>query len=244
MSFNIDAIRSAQRHLRKRDPVMRRLIEAVGPFTLRLDRDRFRMLVRSIISQQISGKAAQSIRKRLEALVAPEKISPHNLAALLGCRTAARRASPPQKAGYLHDLAAKVDSGAVRLHRVARMSDEEVIAELVQVKGIGVWTAQMCLMFSLGRLDVFPHDDLGIRSALKNLYGLAVLPDKQTSIEIAQSWRPYATVAKLVLLAKPRTVISELGFRISDLRTPGDDISEIPNPKSPFPSQKPVWKRE
>ena len=173
---------------------MRRLIEAVGPFTLRLDRDRFRMLVRSIISQQISGKAAQSIRKRLEALVAPQKISPHNLAALSVAELRSAGVSP-QKAGYLYDLAAKVDSGAVRLHRVARMTDDEVIAELVQVKGIGVWTAQMCLMFSLGRLDVFPHDDLGIRAALKNLYGLADLPDKQTSIEIAQPWRPSATVA-------------------------------------------------
>ncbi len=194
MSFNKDDVRLARRHLRLRDPVMRRLIDAVGPFTLRLDRDRFRMLVRSIISQQISGKAALSIRKRLEALVAPEKISPHNLAALSIAELRSAGVSP-QKAGYLHDLAAKVDSGAVRLHRVARMADDEVITELVQVKGIGVWTAQMCLMFSLGRLDVFPHDDLGIRSALKNLYGLADLPDKQTSIKIAEVWRPYATIA-------------------------------------------------
>jgi DNA-3-methyladenine glycosylase II len=194
MSLSPESVRLAQRHLRKRDPVMRRLIDAVGPFTLRLDRDRFRMLVRSIISQQISGKAAKSIRERLEGLVAPEKISPHNLAALSVAELRSAGVSP-QKAGYLHDLAAKVDSGAVRLHRVARMSDDEVIAELVQVKGIGVWTAQMCLMFSLGRLDVFPHDDLGIRAALKNLYGLADLPDKETSIEIARPWRPYATIA-------------------------------------------------
>ena len=95
----------------------------------------------------------------------------------------------------LHDLAAKVDAGIVRLDRLARMSDDEAIAELVQVKGIGVWTAQMCLMFSLGRLDVFPHDDLGIRSALKNLYRLPDLPDKTASLEIARPWRPYATVA-------------------------------------------------
>ncbi len=194
MSLSIESIRLAQRHLRKRDPVMRRLIDAVGPFTLRLERDRFRMLVRSIISQQISGKAAKSIRERLEGLVAPEKISSHNLAALSVAELRSAGVSS-QKAGYLHDLAAKVDAGAVRLQRVARMSDDEVIAELVQVKGIGVWTAQMCLMFSLGRLDVFPHDDLGIRSALRNLYGLTDLPDKQTSLEIAKPWRPYATIA-------------------------------------------------
>jgi DNA-3-methyladenine glycosylase II len=194
MSFSVDSIPLARRHLRTRDPVMRRLIDRVGPFTLRLDRDRFRMLVRSIISQQISGKAAKSIRQRLEALVAPDKISPYNLAALSVAELRSAGVSP-QKASYLHDLAGKVDSGTVRLHRVARMTDDEVITELVQVKGIGVWTAQMCLMFSLGRLDVFPHDDLGIRSALKNLYGLADLPDKQTSLEIAMPWRPYATIA-------------------------------------------------
>src|SRR5258708_15849719 len=112
MSFDNDAIHIAQRHLKKSDPVMRRLIAAVGPCTLRLDRDRFRMLVRSIISQQISGKAAQSIRRRLEALVAPEKISPHNLAGLSVAELRSAGVSP-QKAGYLHDLAAKVDAGLV-----------------------------------------------------------------------------------------------------------------------------------
>ncbi|MGE5195021.1 MAG: DNA-3-methyladenine glycosylase family protein, partial [Deltaproteobacteria bacterium] len=157
-------------------------------------RDRFGMLVASIISQQISGKAARSIRHRLVELIAPEKITPHTLAA----RTITELRSvgiSPQKAGYLHDLAAKVDSGAVRLSQTGRMTDDEAIAELIQVKGIGVWTAQMFLMFSLGRLDVFPHEDLGIRMALKKLYGLAELPDKETSHEIARPWRPYATIA-------------------------------------------------
>ncbi len=194
MPFTPAHITTARKHLRKSDPVMKRLIDLVGPFTLRVDRDRFRMLVRSIISQQISGKAAQSIRERLDRLVAPEKISPHNLAALSVEQLRSAGVSP-QKAGYLHDLAAKVDSGIVRLDRVARMSDDDAIAELVQVKGIGVWTAQMCLMFSMGRLDVFPHDDLGIRSALKKLYRLPELPDKETSVEIARPWRPYATIA-------------------------------------------------
>jgi DNA-3-methyladenine glycosylase II len=194
MPFTTAQVTAARRHLRKNDPVMKRLIDVIGPFTLKVDRDRFKMLVRSIISQQISGKAARSIRQRLESLVAPEKISPHNLAALTAEQLRSAGVSP-QKAGYLHDLAAKVDSGIVRLHRIVRMSDDDAIAELVQVKGIGVWTAQMCLMFSMGRLDVFPHDDLGIRSALKNLYCLADLPDKEASLEIARPWRPYATIA-------------------------------------------------
>ena len=194
MAFSREHITAGHRHIRRRDPVMRRLVDRVGPFRLKVRRDRFGMLVSSIIAQQISWKAAKSIRARLGDLVAPEPVTPHNLAAL---SIAAIRSAgvSPQKAGYLHDLAARVDSGTVRLDRVGRLADEDVIAELVQVKGIGVWTAQMFLMFSLGRLDVFPHDDLGIRAALKNLYGLAELPDKQTSLESARPWRPYATIA-------------------------------------------------
>jgi DNA-3-methyladenine glycosylase II len=194
MPFESETVARARRHLRKRDPVMRRLIDVVGPFTLRARRDRFRMLVRSIISQQISGKAARSIGRKLEDLIAPDRVAPHTLAALSIADLRSVGISP-QKAGYLHDLAAKVDSGAVRLSRAARMADDEVIAELVQVKGIGVWTAQMFLMFSLGRLDIFPHDDLGIRSALRNLYGLGGLPDREMSHRIATPWRPYATIA-------------------------------------------------
>jgi len=194
MAFTRESIAAARSHLRKQDPIMRRVIDVVGPFTLKAKRDRFQMLVASIISQQISGKAARSIRQRLEALVAPSSITPHNLAALSVAQLRSAGVSP-QKAGYLHDLAARVDSRAVRLDQLGRKTDEAAIAELVQVKGIGVWTAQMCLMFSLGRLDVFPHDDLGIRSALQKLYGLADLPDRETSLEIARPWRPYATIA-------------------------------------------------
>lgn len=194
MAFDSRAVAAARRHLRRQDPTLRRLIDQVGPFTLKARRDRFGMLVRSIISQQISGKAARSIGKRLEELLAPATITPRALAARSIAELRSAGVSP-QKAGYLHDLAAKVDSGVVRLSRTGRMTDDEVIAELVQVKGIGVWTAQMYLMFSLGRLDVFPHEDLGIRSALRNLYGLAELPDRETSLEIARPWRPYATIA-------------------------------------------------
>src|SRR5262245_53058245 len=138
MAFDTETVVAARRHLRRRDSTMRALIDAVGPFTLRPQRDRFGMLVASIISQQISGTAARSIRRRLADLIAPEKIAPRTLAS----RSIADLRSvgvSPQKAGYLHDLAAKVESGAVRLHRIGRMSDDEVIAELIQVKGIGVW---------------------------------------------------------------------------------------------------------
>lgn len=187
-------INKALRHLRSSDPVMRDVIRRVGPFQMRLERDRFRMLVRSILSQQISTSAARSIRLRFEALVHPEPPSPHNVARLSVEELRSAGVSP-QKAGYLLDLANRVVADEVRLRDIGRLSDEKVIAELTQIKGIGRWTAQMFLMFSLGRLDVFPHDDLGVRSAIRNLYGLDELPDKTTSHQIAEPWRPYASVA-------------------------------------------------
>ena len=99
-----------------------------------------------------------------------------------------------QKAGFISDLAAKVLDGTIKLSTIARKSDEAVIDELTKVRGIGKWTAQMFLMFSLGRLDVFPHDDLGVRTAIRNLYQLPELPDKSSSLKIADKWKPYATI--------------------------------------------------
>jgi DNA-3-methyladenine glycosylase II len=181
-------------HLRKADPVMRRIIDAVGPFTLRPRRDRFRMLVRSIVSQQISTAAARSILQRLEQLAAPEGLTAPSLARFTADELRAVGVSP-QKAAYLLDLVRHVNEGALELRTIGRLSDEQVIEQLIQVKGIGRWTAQMFLIFSLGRLDVFPHDDLGVRSAIRRNYGLSDLSDKATSHAIAQHWRPYASVA-------------------------------------------------
>lgn len=184
----------ALRHLRQRDPVMRTIIDEVGPCTLRLERDRFWMLVRSIISQQISVGAARSIRTRLEQLVAPERVTAESL--LRFEIDELRNAGlSPQKATYLLDLASKVHAGEVRLRTIGRHCDEAVIDQLTQVKGIGRWTAQMFLIFALGRPDVFPEDDLGVRSAIRTWYGLESLPDKTTAREIAALWRPYASIA-------------------------------------------------
>ena len=101
----------------------------------------------------------------------------------------------PQKASYVTDLVQKVNDGTVSLRQIGRLSDEQVVKQLTQVRGIGRWTAQMFLIFSLGRLDVFPHDDLGVRMAIRDRYGLADLPDEQAADAIAAPWRPYATVA-------------------------------------------------
>lgn len=184
----------ALQQLRHNDSVIRKVIDDVGPFTLRLESKRFAMLVRSIISQQISTGAAKSIRRKLEALVGPDGLTEASIGRLTvdEMRTAG---VSPQKAGYLRDLAEKVSSGSVKLTSIGRLSNEDVIGELTQVKGIGRWTAQMFLIFSLGRLDVFPHDDLGVRSAIRHLYGFDELPTKDECLAIAQPWAPYQSVA-------------------------------------------------
>ena len=189
-----EKIGQALHHLRRVDPVMREVIQKAGPFRLKPRRDRFYSLVSSILSQQISGKAAASIRGRLEEYVAPEKISAETLSRLKPWQLR-RVGVSPQKSSYLLDLAERVQSGGLKLDRLARLTDDQVIEALVQVKGIGVWTAQMFLIFSLGRMDVFPHDDLGVRAAIRNLYRLDDLPDEETSHRIAMPWRPYASVA-------------------------------------------------
>jgi DNA-3-methyladenine glycosylase II len=101
----------------------------------------------------------------------------------------------PQKAGYLKDLAAKTMFGSVQLHGIKRRSDEEIISELTKVKGIGRWTVQMLLIFSLGRLDVFPADDLGIRTAIKQLYRKRFLPKARQLEKVRKLWHPYASIA-------------------------------------------------
>jgi len=185
-------IQTGLAHLRK-DRIMRKVIDAVGPFNVRPTRNRFSVLVRAIISQQISGAAARNIRGRLNDLLEPDGLNPEKLDRLDQSDLRAVGLSR-QKATYLHDLADKTLNGTLRLDRIGRLPDENVIEMLTQVKGIGRWTAEMFLIFSLGRLDVLPVDDLGVRSAIKNLYGLKELPNKMTCVEVAAPWRPYASI--------------------------------------------------
>ncbi len=193
-SDEMEPLDAAIAHLKRRDAVLRQVIVDVGPYTLKRDTNGFRMLVRSIISQQISTGAARSIRTRLETLVGTKRL-PADRINLLSIEQLRSVGVSPQKAGYLLDLSKKTLDGTIRFRSFAKLSDEAIIEQLIQVKGIGRWTAQMYLIFSAGRADVFPHDDLGIRSALRDLYELPDLPDKETSHRIAEFWRPYASIA-------------------------------------------------
>ncbi len=196
--------RMAVRHLRQADPVMQRVIDAVGPFTLRPERDRFWMLVRSIISQQISVGAARSIRRRLEQRVAPSKVTAEVLLSI-GDEDLRCVGLSSQKVTYLRDLARRVHDGSLRLRTIGHYSDEKIIEQLTCVKGIGRWTAQMFLIFALGRLDVFPEADLGVRTAIRDLYGLDELPGRGTALAIAR----HACVSG-IRLAEPRSLLGYL----------------------------------
>ena len=194
MPFYAQNVKAARLHLQKSDPVFKRLLKQVGPFTAKTKRDRFGTLVNSIVSQQISVAAARTIRGRLLDAIAPDKPSPESILKFDVDQLRAVGVSR-QKATYILDLAGKVHSGEVCLDKIHKKDDEAVIEELTLVKGIGRWTAQMFLMFSLGRLDILPVDDLGLKNAIKEQYELDELPDKASFEELAIPWRPYATIA-------------------------------------------------
>lgn len=198
MPYHAQDIRTAILHLRRSDPTMKEIIRRVGPFTLKTHADRFLLLVRSIISQQISVSAAKSILAKLEAALAPAKISPQSLC---GYEPATLRplGVSPQKAGYIMDLRDRALSGELQLARVSRMTDEAAIEHLVQIKGIGTWTAQMFLIFGLGRLDIMPHGDLGIQVAIRKNYGLRTNPKPKRIDRLAAAWRPYCSIASWYL---------------------------------------------
>jgi DNA-3-methyladenine glycosylase II len=191
-------------HLRKADPVLSRVIDQVGPDGLgdprgRVASDHYGALLRSIVGQQLSTKAARAIYGRLTERFGgrtptPEEVladDPEELRAAAGLSHA--------KVGYLRSLAEHVIDGTLELARLDALPDEEVTAELVAVKGIGEWSADMFLMFDLGRPDIIAAGDLGIRRAVMVNYGLATLPPPAEVERIAEPWRPYRTLACLYL---------------------------------------------
>jgi DNA-3-methyladenine glycosylase II len=184
-------------HLRRVDPGLDALIERVGPCLIRPQKDRFGTLVRAIIGQQISTKAAASIDARLRALAG----DPHTPQGILDVREEGLRSVGLSgvKARYALNLAEAVNTGTVPLHKYPRWSDEDIIASLTAVKGIGVWTAEMFLIFSLGRPDVWPIGDFGIRVALKNRHGLADHPTPAACRVMGDAWRPFRSIASWYL---------------------------------------------
>lgn len=195
MSRRADRIKAGTTQISTRDSVMRELARTCAPLaSLRLQSNRFAALVNATLSQQISVHAARAIRSRLLEVIGPGGLTAGNLKQLTAAQLRSVGISNT-KATYLKELAVKVDSGELNLKTMGRWDDVTVIEHLTAIKGVGVWTAQMFLIFSLGRLDVLPDTDHGVRTAIQRLYALDELPDAQTLLEIARPWRPYATIA-------------------------------------------------
>ena len=186
-------MRKAVNHLKKSDPVLRAIIERVGPCRMKFAAAEFASVAEAIVYQQLNGKAALTIFKRLAAL-AGEPLMPEGILKLSDEQLRSVGLSK-QKSSYLKDLSAKTAAGALDFSRLAELTDAEVIKHLTQVKGIGVWTAHMFLMFSLRRPDVLPTGDYGVQMAIKKHYKKRKLPKPQIMEKIAQPWAPYRSVA-------------------------------------------------
>ena len=186
------------------DPVMAGLIARIGPMSIAKRRrgrpktDAYGALLRAIVGQQLSTKAAATIYDRVLALFgdktpAPAELLEANESDLRGCGLSGR------KAEYVKDLAQHVVSGELEVERFSELSDDEVIAEITAVRGLGVWTAHMFLIFHLERPDVLPVGDLGIRNAIRAEYRLDELPSPAEMERMAEPWRPHRSLASLYL---------------------------------------------
>ena len=187
------AMRKAVNHLKKADPVLRAIIERVGPCRMEFGLPEFCSLAEAIVYQQLNGKAAVTIFNRFAAL-AGDPLAPEGILKLSNEQLRSVGLSK-QKSAYLKDLAAKTASGLLDFTRLPEMTDEEVIQHLTQVKGVGVWTAHMFLMFSLRRPNVLPTGDYGVQVAIRKHYKKRKLPKPKDMEKIAKAWEPYRSVA-------------------------------------------------
>lgn len=190
-------MKTATLHLEKADPVMAAIIARVGPYRLVNREPTFETLARSITFQQLSGKAARTIFERLRKAVGRRftaraflKLTPEELRACGLSR---------QKIASLTDLAERVARREIDFRKLPKLPDEEIIAVLSEVRGIGVWTVQMFLIFALERPNVMPLADLGIRNAVRKAYGLPELPKPAELAKLAEKWHPYCSVASWYL---------------------------------------------
>ena len=173
--------------------MLRAIIERVGPFRMEYGEPQFCSVAEAIVYQQLNGKAAQTIFKRFASL-AGEPLTPEGILRLSD-EQLRRVGLSKQKSAYLKDLAQKTAAGVLDFSKLPALPDEEVIEHLTQVKGIGVWTAHMFLIFSLRRLNVLPTGDYGVQMALKRHYRKRKLPKPKDMEKIARAWEPYRSVA-------------------------------------------------
>jgi 3-methyladenine DNA glycosylase/8-oxoguanine DNA glycosylase len=191
-------MRKAIVSLKEADPVLGGLIAGLGPYRIRYLEPSFETLAKSIVYQQLSGKAAATIFGRLRDAVDGEELTPAAVLRLTPLQMRALGLSR-QKISYIRDIAGHAQSGEVEFEVLRRLPDDEVIRILTSLRGVGVWTVHMFLIFALRRMDVLPSGDLGIRAAVRKAYGLAQTPTPSEVEEIGARWRPYRTLASWYL---------------------------------------------
>ncbi len=186
------------------DPILGAIIRHKGACGLaeRGTEPRFRSLLRALVSQQLSVKAAATIFSRVLALLPGDDVCPRPEAVLqLSPETLRGAGLSRQKASYLHDLSARIVAGTLRLDELDGLSDEEVMTALTEVKGVGRWTAEMILIFQLGRPDILPVDDVGVLRSIQNVYGLRRRPSEKQVLRMGERWKPYRSIASWYLWA-------------------------------------------
>jgi len=191
-------MRKAVAHLKKADPVMAQIIGEVGPYRIEYSPPDYSTIVRCIVYQQLSGKAAARIYRRLEEAVPGGAVTPEAVLQMDPARLRELGLSR-QKIEYLRDFARGMLAGEIDLDALRRAPDEEVMRALTSRKGIGQWTVHMYLIFALRRPDVLPVGDLGIRVAVQRAYGFGELPAPAEVERVGRPWRPYASVASWYL---------------------------------------------
>ncbi len=191
-------VKKAIQHLKKADPVLAAIIERVGPYKITYREPVFQTLVRSIVYQQLNGKAALKIYSRLAEAAKADPLTPESILKLRPQRMRTLGLSA-QKLTYIRELARLTKSGDVNFELCATLEDEQVIEHLTRVKGVGVWTVHMFLIFALRRPNILPVGDYGVRAALKKAYALEDLPKPAEMQRIASAWHPYCSVASWYL---------------------------------------------
>jgi DNA-3-methyladenine glycosylase II len=186
-------MRKAIAHLKKSDPILSAVIVRTGVYRMRYSPPEFHTLAEAVVYQQLNGKAAVTIFKRFAAL-AGDPVAPEGILKLTDAQLRSVGLSR-QKSSYLKDMAGRASRGELDFTRLREMTDDEVIKHLTQVKGVGVWTAHMFLMFALRRPNVLPTGDYGIRLAIKRLYKKRKMPKPEVMTKIAKPWEPYRSVA-------------------------------------------------
>lgn len=183
----------ALKHLKK-DRRLSKVIDRIGEYEIRITKNKFESLVEAIITQQLSGSAAKSISTRFRSIYNTRFPKPIDVIETPSAKLRKTGLSK-MKVEYIKEISKKIVSKELQLQKLPKLSDAEVVEELTKIRGVGKWTAEMFLIFTLGRMDVLPVGDLGLKKGIQKLYSLDELPSDKKMFKIAEKWRPYRTVA-------------------------------------------------